>query len=212
MAERLADCDSSVREVAVAILSKLPIEEFGKLAAQVASFAENEQSDVRTTSLTALRLLTEAELVAHTDACVQQLEKDDIMLREAAIDTLRKLAQEALAEHATSLVTRLEDGEDGIREAALQTLSRLPTDILSQQAGAMVALLDTTTIGEELSTASVRCAALRGLADLPPADRARVMGAIVARMQDLDEKVRHAALGALCSQARSEHFTLREAS
>ena len=41
-----------------------------------------------------------------------------------------------------------------------------------------------------------------GLADLPPADRARVMGAIVARMHDLDEK---------CAMPRSVRFAARRA-
>ena len=81
-----------VREVAVAILSKLPVEEFGKLAAQVALVCP-DSSRMYERRHQHIAIVDQAELVAHTDACVQQLEKDDIMLREAAIDTLRKLAQ-----------------------------------------------------------------------------------------------------------------------
>ena len=61
--------------------------------------AENAQPHVRRRSSSRIAIV-EPSTVAHTDACVQQLEKDDTALREAAIDTLRKLAQEALAEHA----------------------------------------------------------------------------------------------------------------
>ena len=57
----------------------------------------------------------------------------------------------------------------------------------------MIALL-------EHASAPVRCTALVGLSELPAAEHAKAMGAIVARMQDADPAVRRTALAALCGK------------
>jgi len=117
-------------------------------------------------------------------------------VRKAAVETLGKLEPAALAQHGAALVARLEHSEWGVRQAAVETLGKLEPAALAQHEQALA------KAAKEDKDSDVRRAADKVLAEL----RVHLMqqlidagnvDAVVAKLEDTNEKVRKAAVETL---------------
>ena len=155
---------------------------------------EDDDWEVRMTTLKTLGELEPATLAQYADPVVARLEDSNWNVRFVALPlcTLSELEQPTLAQHAGAVVARLEDDNRIVCLEALETLGKLEPAMLAQHAGAVVARLEDSDLGVRNTALT-----LTTLGKLEPAVLAQHAHAVVGKLSDHVDFVREAALTTL---------------